>query len=134
MDQLIRVLVVEDLPDMRVIIQDVIDRQPDFEVVGAAGNGEEGLTLYQELRPDILMTNVMMPVMDGLTLAGQIRAMDPEARIMISTGRGDPGFIKHGLEIGASWVLVKPFSEQTLLESLRAVAKGEPPSSNLEYE
>jgi len=82
---MIRVLVVDDHTIIRKGIRAVLDLVPDIELVGEAGNGKEAVVLDQELVPDVILMDLMMPEMDGIGCIKQIKAQRPKARILVLT-------------------------------------------------
>jgi len=126
-----RVLIIDDSPFIRRMLSDWLKDAPDFEVAGVATNGEEGVRLVQELKPDIVTLDVEMPVMDGLTALGRIMACGPLPVLMVSsvTTQGAEQTIK-ALELGAVDFVTKPDggagfkfvrSKDELLDKLRGV-------------
>jgi DNA-binding NarL/FixJ family response regulator len=79
---MIGVLVVDDHVLMRQTLQSVLDAQPDLTVVGEAGDGMEAITLFQQIRPDVVLMDVYMPLMDGMESTRQIHALSPETCII----------------------------------------------------
>lgn len=82
----IRVLVVDDVPDLRVLFRLMLDSDPRFEVVGEAGDGEEAVVKARETRPDVIMLDVAMPRLDGLSAIPLLHEACPGVRIMVLSG------------------------------------------------
>lgn len=83
-----------------------------------AENGEEGLASYQQHRPDVVLTDIMMPQMSGLEMARQIRTIDPDAQIVVMTAFSDTDFMLDAISIGVSQFVLKPIHLQKLLDAL----------------
>jgi len=123
----VRVLCVEDHPIVRDGIAFIINRQPDLEVVGAASTGEEAVSLFRALRPDITLMDLQLPGMSGLEAIRMIRRENPDARIIVLTMyRGDED-IHRALEAGASTYLLKDTLSDHLIGVIRDVYAGKRP-------
>jgi NarL family two-component system response regulator LiaR len=120
----IRVLVVDDHPLMRQAICTAITIEADIEVVGEARNGAEAVTQALALRPDVIVMDLLMPVKDGVQAIAEIRAADPEARILALTSSLDPDRIVATLEAGAQGYLFKDTQRDELLHAIRDVSQG----------
>ena len=126
-----KVLIIDDSPFIRRMLTDWLKDTPDFEVAGVAANGEEGIRMVQELKPDIVTLDVEMPVMDGLSALGKIMSGSPLPVLMVSsvTTKGAEQTIK-ALELGAVDFVTKPDggagfkfvrSKDELLDKLRGI-------------
>lgn len=113
-----RVLIVDDALFMRNMLRDIFSRG-GFEVVGEAGDGEEAVTQFQQLRPDLVTLDIVMPKVTGLQALRQIIALDPEACIVMCSALGQEALILEAVEGGAQDFIIKPFREQQVL----AIAK-----------
>jgi two-component system, NarL family, response regulator len=121
----VKVLVVDDHPVVRVGIGAIIDTQPDMRVVGETGSGEEAISLFREVRPDVTIMDLRLENMSGVESIRKIREEYPEARfVVLTTYRGDED-IHQALDAGASGYLIKGMPRQALLDALRRVHKGE---------
>lgn len=120
----IRVLVVDDHPLMRQAICTAIAIEADIEVVGEARNGSEAVTQAQELHPDVIVMDLLMPIKDGVQAIAEIRAADPDARILALTSSLDPDRIIATLEAGAQGYLFKDTQRDELLNAIRDVSQG----------
>lgn len=126
-DKTLRVLVCDDEPGMRLVLRKLVERAEGFEMVGEAVNGEEGLALFEQLRPDAVFLDVEMPVMDGVETARRIQDMDPHAALIFATAH--EGYREEAFSVYAFDYLVKPFKNERVLETLgriRALMGGEP--------
>lgn len=112
-----RLLVVDDALFMRKLIRGVAT-DAGWEVVGEAGNGEEAVTLYQELHPDLVTMDLVMPVMGGLEALRRIRALDPDARVVVVTALDQKQTLMESIRDGALDFIVKPFDRERVLNLL----------------
>ena len=117
----IRVLVTDDSVVVRRIVSEVIDRDPDLEVVGTARDGADGLRQIEALNPDIMTLDVEMPRMDGYQFATHVRN-DPRVKdtpIVMITSRSSEKHRARAIEIGVNDYLVKPYQENQLMGALQ---------------
>lgn len=119
---MIKVFLCEDEFVVREGIKNLVDWKGNgFEFVGEAGDGELALPLIRELRPDILITDIKMPFMDGLTLTRIIREEMPEVEVVILSGYEEFEYAKEGIKLGVAQYLTKPISAQDLLDELNVL-------------
>ena len=112
-----RLLVVDDALFMRKMICGVA-AEAGWLVVGEAGDGSEAVALYQELRPDLVTMDLVMPVMGGLEALRQIRALDPDAKVIIVTALDQKQALMESIRDGAIDFIVKPFERERVLNLL----------------
>lgn len=115
----IKVLLVEDEPTLAMIIKDTLDGD-EFDIVLAA-NGEEGLALYREIQPDIIVTDIMMPKIDGFTLVRHIRKTDSRIPVLFLSARSAAKDVVEGFELGGNDYLKKPFGMAELIVRIKAL-------------
>lgn len=115
----IRVLLVEDEPTLAMIIKDTLDGE-EFEVILAA-NGEEGLSRYREAKPDIIVTDIMMPKIDGFTMVRHIRKTDRQIPVLFLSARSAANDVVEGFELGGNDYLKKPFGMAELIIRIKAL-------------
>jgi DNA-binding NarL/FixJ family response regulator len=121
----IRIMAVDDHPLIRSGLRAVIASEPDMEMVGEAANGEEAIDRYREERPDIVLMDLRMPVMDGLAATLAILREFPDAKIVaLTTYEGDED-IHRALSAGARGYLLKDMMRSQLLQVIRTVQKGQ---------
>lgn len=122
-----RVLVVDDQVVVRAGFAAIVDAEPDFEVVGEAGDGAEAVTLADRLHPDVVLMDIRMPGMDGLTatnlLTGATSGHVP--RVLVLTTFDLDSYVYEALRAGASGFLLKDAHPAELLTALRVVVTGE---------
>jgi two-component system, NarL family, response regulator len=120
----ITIVTADDHPLIRDGLSAVLRAEPDMEVVAEAANGEEALEAYTRLRPDIVLMDLRMPVMDGLTATRAILAEDPGARVIVLTTYDGDEDIHRALSAGARGYLLKDMLRTELLGVVRTVHRG----------
>jgi DNA-binding NarL/FixJ family response regulator len=120
----ISVLVVDDQQLVRAGFRVILDLEPDFTVVGEAGNGHEAITLATRLQPTVVLMDVRMPGMDGLNAARAIVA-DTASRVLMLTTFDSDEYVYAALRAGASGFLLKDAPSQHLVTAVRSVAAGD---------
>ena len=125
----IRVLLVDDQPLFRGAIGSLIDQQPDFQVVGEAVNGLEGVEKARALRPDLVVLDVEMPVMDGVEAARIIREQMPSMKVIMLTVCDEDAKLLTAVRLGVHGYLLKDLRPEQLYEMLRSVMRDETPVS-----
>ncbi len=131
MGKKIRVLLADDHTVLREATAELIDNQPDMEIVGQVGSGEETIALAESMRPDVVVMDIAMPRLDGLEATRHIVAECPGTRVLVLSAHSDAEHIIPLLEAGAISYLPKTVSLNDLLEAIRATNRGEsvlPPS------
>jgi DNA-binding NarL/FixJ family response regulator len=123
-NHIIRVLVVDDQRLMRDGIASLLEMQDAIEVVGTASNGQEAIERAVSLRPDVILMDVRMPIMDGVVATGQVRCELPSCRILMLTTFDDDEYIIDALRAGASGYLLKDLPAPDLASAVQAVYKG----------
>ena len=115
----IKVLLVEDEQTLAMIIKDTLEGQ-NF-IIHTAADGEEGLRMFFDLRPDVLVADVMMPRMDGFEMVRHIRQTDKRTPVLFLTARSSINDVVEGFELGANDYLKKPFGMQELIVRIKAL-------------
>jgi DNA-binding NarL/FixJ family response regulator len=121
----IRVLLVDDHAVVRMGLRTFFDLQDDIEVVGEAGDGSEGVALARRLKPDVVLMDLMMPNMDGLTAIARIKGEMPETEIVAVTSFIEEDKVTAALEAGASGYLLKDAEAEEVAAAVRAAFAGE---------
>ena len=116
------ILVVDDSPFASKQIKDLVEKA-DYEVIAYAKNGEEGIQMYEELHPDIVIMDIIMPGMDGIETAGIIVSRDKNARIMMLSSLCDQGTLDEIKAIGLKYLLPKPWEDDVLIATLELLLK-----------
>jgi DNA-binding NarL/FixJ family response regulator len=120
-----KILIADDHPVVREGLSAMLNRQPDIEVVGEAGNGREAVEKTRNLRPDIVLMDLRMPEMDGVEAMRRIAAINPEVRFIVLTTYDNDEYIFKGIEAGARAYLLKDSPREELFKAIRAVHRGE---------
>lgn len=116
----IKVLLVEDETTLAMIIKDTLEER-EF-IIHTATDGEEGLRTFFDIRPDVLVADVMMPRMDGFEMVRRIRQTDKQTAVLFLTARSAINDVVEGFELGANDYLKKPFGMQELIIRIKALA------------
>ena len=123
----VRILISDDHPVVRTGLRGMISGEPDFDVVGEAENGKEAVALTGELRPHVVLMDLRMPEMDGVTAIGHIKAEHPEVQILVLTTYESDADILRAIETGATGYLLKDTPREELFGAIRQVAQGNSP-------
>ncbi|MBD0674750.1 response regulator [Kitasatospora sp. NPDC091335] len=121
----VRLLIVDDHPIVRDGLRGAFTNSPEFEVVGEAGNGAEALDLVAELKPDLVLMDLRMPVMDGVTAIHRLGETAPEVRVLVLTTFDTDNDVLPAIEAGATSYLLKDAPTEELLRAARVAARGE---------
>jgi len=119
----IRVLIVDDISETRENIRKLLQFEKDLEVVGAASSGRSGVEQSRELKPDVVLMDINMPDMDGITATEMIRKHNPATQIVILSVQGDPNYMRRAMLAGARDFLTKPPSVDELTGAIRRAGK-----------
>jgi pilus assembly protein CpaE len=117
----IRILIVDDIADTRENLAKLIGFEPDMQVAGTAGGGQEAVTLAKKERPHVILMDINMPDMDGITATEIISNTVPESPIIMMSVQGEQDYLRRSMLAGAREFLVKPFSADELINSIRHV-------------
>jgi len=121
----IRVLVVDDIPETRDHLTKLLGFESDIDVVGAAASGREALEMAVRLSPDVVLMDINMPDMDGITATEQLSSSAPGAAVVMMSVQGEADYLRRSMLAGAREFLVKPFSSDELTASIRQVSARE---------
>jgi DNA-binding NarL/FixJ family response regulator len=122
----IRILLADDHVILRQGTRQLLENESDMEVVGEASNGAEAVELVEKFKPDIVIIDVAMPVMNGIEATKKIKEILPGIKILVLTGYDYDEYIFSLLEMGAAGYLLKDVSGDELVGAIRAVYLGEP--------
>lgn len=120
------ILIADDHPVFRDGMRKLFEEQPDLEVIGQAGDGEQAVRLALELKPDLVLMDIIMPKLNGIEATKQIKTALPGTAILLLSGYSYESYILAALRAGAAGFLSKGARSGELLEAVRAVKKGEP--------
>lgn len=118
------IMVVDDSPFASKQIKDIVEDN-GYEVIGYAKNGEEGIELYKELHPDIVILDIIMPGIDGLETAEILMKNDSNVKILMLSSLCDAGTLEEIRAIGLKYLIPKPVGEDVLLATLELLQKKE---------
>jgi DNA-binding NarL/FixJ family response regulator len=121
----IHLVIADDHLVVRDGLRGMLESQPDFEVVGEASNGEEAVHLASSLKPEVVLMDLRMPVMDGVTAIRQIKDNQPGVQVLVLTTYDSDADILPAIEAGATGYLLKDISREELYSAVRATARGE---------
>ncbi|GAA1997288.1 response regulator [Microbacterium ulmi] len=122
--QPIRLVIVDDQAMLRGALSALLDLEPDMQVVGSAGDGDEAVRVVAESAPDVCLMDIQMPGTDGIEATKAMRATSPGTRVLIVTTFARPGYVRAALEAGASGFVVKDAPAEQLAEAVRRVHAG----------
>lgn len=126
---MIRILLADDHVLVRAGLSQLLDAQPDMEVVGVACDGQEALHMAKTLKPDIVLMDLQMPVVDGITAMGVLNSSQPEVSVIALTTFQEPQQVTAALAAGARGYLVKDVEPEVLVAGIRAAVNGGAPLS-----
>lgn len=120
---LVRVYIADDHPMVRAGIRAMLN-DPEVEVVGDAATGDEAVDQVRDLQPDVVLMDINMPGIDGLTATKMIKSRHPEVAVIIITGDDSTRYIRRAIEAGAAGYLVKGAPRHVLLQAVKLVREG----------
>ena len=112
------ILLVDDAAFMRMMLKDILVKN-GYEVLGEAENGLKAVEKYKELNPDLVIMDITMPEMDGITAVKEIKKVDPNAKIIMCSAMGQQAMVIEAIQAGARDFIVKPFQPDRVLEAVR---------------
>ena len=116
----VRVLIADDAIFMRTMLKDILKKE-GYEIVGEARTGVEAVEKYQELHPDLVTMDIVMPDKDGIEAVRDIIAFDPQAKILMCSAMGQQSLVIEAIQAGAGDFVVKPFQPSRVLEAAARV-------------
>jgi NarL family two-component system response regulator YdfI len=125
MDKSIRILIADDHLIIRQGLRLILETEEDFDLVGEAIDGAEALRLCAETKPEVVLMDLRMPGMDGLTAIERLRVEQPEIAVVILTTFNEDDLMMRGLQAGAKGYLLKDTDRETLFNTIRAAKRGE---------
>lgn len=118
-----KILIVDDAAFMRMMLSDILVEK-GYRIAGEAENGEEGVRLYKELKPDLVTMDIVMPGVGGVESIRGIMKIDPEAKILVVSALGQEALVREAVEAGAKGFVVKPFKPEKVLEEVDNILGG----------
>ena len=122
---MIKILIADDHLIIRQGLRLILETETDFEIVGEASDGAEAVSLCKKLKPNVVLMDLRMPNMDGLTAIEKLRDEQPEVAVIILTTFNEDELMLRGLQAGARGYLLKDTDRSTLFATIRAAARGE---------
>lgn len=116
----VRALIVDDAIFMRTMVGDILVKG-GFDVCGEAGTGKDAIEKYKELKPDLVIMDIIMPDMSGIEAVKEIIKVDPNAKILMCSAMGQQALVVEAIQAGAKDYVVKPFQPSRVLEAARRV-------------
>jgi DNA-binding NarL/FixJ family response regulator len=121
----IRLIIADDHPVVRTGLRGMLAGESDLEVSGEATTGMEAVDLVERLHPDVVLMDLRMPEMDGVTAISEIKALQPEVHVLVLTTYDTDADILRAIEAGATGYLLKDAPREELFRAIRAAARGE---------
>jgi NarL family two-component system response regulator YdfI len=122
---MIKILIADDHLIIRQGLRLILETENDFELIGEASDGNEAVNLCKKLKPDVVLMDLRMPNMDGLTAIEKLRVEQPHIAVVILTTFNEDELMLRGLQAGARGYLLKDTDRNTLFDTIRAAARGE---------
>ena len=119
------VLIADDQALVRVGLRKILDAEPETDIVGEASHGEEAVSEARRLRPDVVLMDIRMPVLDGIEATRRIVAAQPSTRVLVLTTFGLDSYVYEALRAGASGFMLKDAPPEEIAAAVRIVASGE---------
>jgi DNA-binding NarL/FixJ family response regulator len=124
-EQSIRLLIAEDQPMIRNALANLLELEPDFDVVASVGDGQEAVVATRAYRPDVILMDIKMPRMDGVAATRAIMREYPEARVIVLTTFENDDYVFEAVMAGARAYLLKDAEEREIVEAIHSVMRGE---------
>ncbi|MEW6584298.1 MAG: response regulator transcription factor [Nitrospirota bacterium] len=124
MNEVVDIVIADDHQIVRLGLATLLEKEPDFRIVGEAANGPEAVQLVKQLKPRILILDLIMPGMNGMSVTRQVRKDSPDTRIIILSMHANEAYVVETLNSGASGYVLKDSTGNNLVEAIRAVLAG----------
>jgi two-component system chemotaxis response regulator CheY len=115
-----KILVVDDAAFMRMMVKENL-KKAGYTEFAEAGNGKDAVDRYTEEKPNLVLLDITMPIMDGLSALDEIRKIDPEAKVVMCSAMGQENMVVEAIKLGALDFIVKPFKPERLLQAVKNV-------------
>ncbi len=117
------ILIVDDSQFMRKLLRRILEGQSGYTIVGEAENGVEAVQMFKELKPDVVMMDIVMPIKDGISATAEIKQVNPKAKVVMCTSVGQEEKMKQAIKAGADGYITKPFQGPKVIEALQGVLR-----------
>lgn len=117
-----KILMVDDSRTSRKVLREILE-SGGYEVVGEATNGKDGVSMFEELKPDVVTLDITMPVLDGIDALREIKDADPSAKVIMVTSAGQKSKMVEAVKYGAVEFVTKPFENEQLLSVVKKVVE-----------
>lgn len=124
MSNQVRILLVDDHDSLRKSVRWLLETRSEFEICGEAENGAKGVEKTAELKPDVVVMNISMPVMNGFEAARRIKEISPASRIVLLSSHKDQQLLREAKEVGAVCYVSKSDANCELVDAVMAAAEG----------
>lgn len=114
------ILLVDDAAFMRMMLKDILTKN-GYEVIGEAENGQKAIDKYKELEPELVIMDITMPELDGITAVKEIKKVNPNATIVMCSAMGQQAMVIEAIQSGAKDFIVKPFQAERIIEAVKKV-------------
>lgn len=122
----LRILIVDDHPSVRILLRNILESVPEWEVCGEAANGSLAIAQATRLHPDVIVMDLMMPECDGLEATRRVLLADHQVRIVMTTLHEDPAFVSAARRAGACGCFFKTESGRHLIPAVRTASEHKP--------
>ncbi|MDR0357424.1 MAG: response regulator [Clostridiales Family XIII bacterium] len=117
-----KILIVDDAAFMRMMIRENL-KKAGYSEFGEAGNGNEAIKQYDEIKPDLVLLDITMPEKDGISALQEIREKDPDAKVVMCSAMGQENMVIEAVKLGALDFIVKPFKPERLLQTVKNIVE-----------
>jgi DNA-binding NarL/FixJ family response regulator len=124
MSEILRIIIAEDHKTVREGIKLLVNAQEDLEVVGEAGDGEAVIALASKMKPDVVVMDISMPILNGLKATKKLRSLNSEIKILTLTRHTDDGYLRQLISAGANGYVLKQSAPSELINAIRTVGAG----------
>ncbi|HXN73300.1 MAG TPA: response regulator transcription factor [Candidatus Acidoferrales bacterium] len=124
LDRRIRILIADDHPIIRKVVRSTLQRHPHFDICGEATDGAEAIKEAKKLKPDVVVLNVNMPVLNGFEAAREIKAALPQSAIVILSQHADKHFVEEAKKLGVRAYVAKTKAGEALIKAIEAAVLG----------
>lgn len=115
-----KIMLVDDAAFMRMMIKDTLKKNGFTDIV-EAGNGEQAIAAYQEQKPDLILMDITMPVMDGLEALKRLKEIDKNVQVVMCSAMGQETMVVDALKLGAKDFIVKPFKPDRIMKTVNSI-------------